>query len=81
VRPAPALGWSAAHAPEERGRPESDVVQHCREQRVVLKAVPAAALVEELSLDVLQRNADPTAGLNRQVLEQKRFAMRDVQAP
>ena len=79
VRPALALRRSASHAPEQRRCREARVVQRRREQGVVLEALAAAPLISELALDVGDFGADRAAGLNRQVLEEERFAMREVQ--
>ena len=72
---------TSAHASEQRGAVDADLAQRGREQRVVLEAVAAAPLVEELALEIAEREADAPAGLNRQVLEEERLAVRAVQAP
>src|SRR5262249_30494132 len=80
VRPGPPFRRSAAHATEQRDRVESEVAQGARKQGVVLEAVAAAALVDELALDRVERDADGAASLDRDIVEQKRLTMRDVQA-
>ncbi|HZT78013.1 MAG TPA: hypothetical protein VFA27_15270 [Vicinamibacterales bacterium] len=80
MRATPPLARSAADAAEQRHRFESHLAQHGGEQRVVLEAVAAAALVEELPLEIVQREADRSAGLDREVLEQKRLAVCEVQS-
>ena len=46
----------------------------------MFEAIAAASFVDELPLDRVERDADGAAGLDRDVVEQKRLAMRDVQA-
>ena len=79
VRPRPALRRSSAHAAEQRRGFEAGVAQRGGEQRVVLEAIAAASGVQELALQVGKREADAGPRLNRQVLEQERFAVRPVQ--
>ena len=81
VRAAPAVRRAAPHTAEERVGGNPELAQGRREQRVVLEAVAAAPLVEELALEIAEREADAPAGLNRQVLEEERLAVRAVQAP
>ena len=57
-----------------------DLGQRRREQRVVLEAGAAAPFVEKLALEIGKPEPDRAARLNRQVLEQERLAMREVQA-
>jgi len=46
----------------------------------VLETVAAAPLVQKLALEIGQRQADAAPGLDRQVLEEKGLAVREVQA-
>ena len=64
VGPAPALGRTAANAPEQRRRAEADVVQGRPEQRVVLEAISAAAVIEKFPFEIDQREADGASALD-----------------
>jgi hypothetical protein len=81
VRPAPALRRTAADAAEQRRRHEPDLAERGGEQRVVLEAVAAAPFVEKLPLEIGEAEPNRTAQLNRDVLEEKRLAMREMQPP
>ena len=75
----PALRWPAPHASEQRDRFQADLAQDLREQRVLLEAVAAAPLVKKLPFEIAKSQADLAAGLNRQVLEEERLAVREME--
>ncbi len=79
MRARPALGRTAPDAPQQRGALEAGLTESRGKQSVVLEAIPPAALVQELVLEVAERQTDGAAGLDRQVLEEKCLAMRNVQ--
>src|ERR1041384_7572275 len=78
MRPAPPFRRTSPHSAEQGRRPEPDVAERRGEEGVVLEAVAAAPLVEELALEIVEADADSAAGLDREVLEQERLAVRAV---
>ena len=73
-----------------RRRPETDAREHrldlaaetrkpAREQQVLLKAVPAASLLDELALELLGLERDRNAAMRVEVLERDRHHVRAVQ--
>src|ERR1700730_5801430 len=71
MRAHPAIGRAVAHPRQKRRDGEPQVTKRRREQRVVLEAIAATSLVEELPLEVAERQADSPALLNREVFESK----------
>jgi len=71
---------TSAHAAEKRRAGEIDLAQRRGEQAVVLEAVAAAPFVEKLPLQIADRERNPAARLNGEVVEQERLVVRAVQA-
>jgi hypothetical protein len=64
-----------AHAADERRYVETQRKQRALKKRVLLKAISTAPIMNELSLDRWQIQADGTAEMNVQILEWNRAGM------
>ena len=71
---------TATHSRQQRREAEAQIPKRGAEERVVLETIAAAPLVQELAFEILEREADPAALLNRQILEEKPLAVCQVHA-
>src|SRR5207253_292476 len=81
VRAYPSFRRTAAHAAEEQADVVVEVAKRRGQQRVVLEAVAAAALIDELPFQRVEREVHAAPGLDVDVVEEERAPVGAVDAP
>src|SRR5690606_12591797 len=78
-RPLAVLGVSREHTGPMRLHREAEILEHRLEQQIVLNAVPAPLLEQELLFEVAQLQPHRQSHQRRQVLERYRCRVQHVQ--